>query len=220
MTIKHISLDFWNTVGKPNPVFAKHRTAYLSSLFGVSEDRAKSTYTTVKRQLDSEAETEGKSYPREFNIELLIAMFAGDPNDNRLVKKIGDDLDELFRRYPPTIDPEITRACMIAHSRGITLSIASNTNFIKGEEISKTMEIPFTFELYSDVLEVSKPHPRFFDEISVHARFYNIDARHQQIVHIGDHHICDGAATGFGMNFCLVENYNTAEVINYILETL
>lgn len=196
----------------------------LAEVFWVSPKEAATVYTSVKKILDLSAEVSGESTSRISNIEKLtraMAVLRGNTRNNFDLDtlQIGNRLDELFAEYPPFIDPDIIEACMRARSLGILVSIASNTNFIQGKIIQRCLPDIFHFSLYSDEIEVSKPHPWFFDQVKRGARLNGVKFP-SEIVHIGDHPICDGLSTLSGIQFRLVENYNTAMVINKELDQL
>ena len=49
MAIKHISLDFWNTIGIPNSTYAIQRTELIAEALRIPVLEAKEKYTKVKK---------------------------------------------------------------------------------------------------------------------------------------------------------------------------
>ncbi len=226
--MKHISLDFWNTVGKPNPQFAQARADLLASRFHILGSEARAIYTKVKRDLDHRAETHGEAPSRGDNLSTLFRAITKETGSDVLVdldptqlrhfeNEFAFELDSLFRRYPPTVDIGLIDTMRRINQRGITFSIGSNTNFITGAEIIQQIRaLPFTFYIFSDVISVSKPDKLFYEHVANNAAHFS-NVHYSDIVHVGDNMICDGGAVDFGMQFAYTES---ADHTAAVLETL
>lgn len=219
--MRHISFDFWNTVAKPNPTYASERSTMLADIFGTSYHDAKANYAIVKNRLDAAGERDGLDYGRLHAIGALCDQFGKQP-DVQFREQLGIELDRLFVSHPPTIDPELHDMIQRAYSRGITISIGSNTNFILGATIRDHVlaELPFSFFIFSDEIGLSKPDAGFFRIISVLAKSsnYTIDSE-DDILHIGDDVVrdCQAAQTA-GMRYARVEDADhTAGVLRGLL---
>ena len=217
--IKHISLDYWNTIAHPNNSYSLLRTDFISNLFQCSVSKAQFGYTAVKSHFDKMAEEHGLSFHRNECISSLFSQF-GHNDKKRLNNWFGSQLDKLFEEYPPIISEELISALIRAAMSGFTISVGSNTNFILGSLLRKTIhKIPFTYFVFSDEIGVSKPHAMFFEKIFENANDLTLVESPNEIIHIGDNLICDGYAVHHGMHFAKVERArDTAAVVNRIVE--
>ena len=220
--MRHMSFDFWNTVGKPNKTYARERSQLLADVFGTSFDTAKANYSKVKGALDHAAETEGVDHGRDYNIVKLCEAF-GVERDQQFRDQLQVEMDKLFAMYPPTIDDALIHELDRAHKMGITLSIGSNTNFIEGHTILAHVigrRIPLAFSVFSDEVACSKPNPDFFKLIAGQARQHNPLIRdNRDIIHIGDNDVCDcRGADAAGMRYAFTEHADqTAMVLRGLL---
>jgi FMN phosphatase YigB (HAD superfamily) len=221
MPIKHVSLDAWNTILIPSKEYARRRTNILANVFNCSGEFAKRVYTNIKHKFDEKAERDGEAFTVEYIYNELIAAF---PNCD---SQIGPD--ELCRSYfeptfienPPTILNETINAVNDLKSRGITVSIASNTNFISGRVLSKIIRrsnMIFDFMLFSDLMPPvsnefgykmpAKPNPAFFHMVQKYANVLHAEGiEKSEIVHIGDSDVCDfQGASKFGLQARLLKS--------------
>ena len=219
--MRHISLDFWNTVGAAPASYGLERTYLLADFFGVTFDVAKATYKQVKDHFDDADERTGSSFTRDENFIALFRAFNRVPVRGDL-DTLMRMMDGIFHRCPPVIAPALREQLLRAHAMGITLSIGSNTNFIMGSEIREILAgIPFAFMVFSDEVHVSKPHPHFFDIVAKEVKRVRPDIKSRvDMLHVGDNMACDvrGAkAAGIPARLVLDAN-NTAEVISGMLD--
>ncbi len=222
MTV-HFSFDYWNTLAKPNKDYSTRRSQYLGEMLVLPPEEAKKAYTHVKTELDLAAELQGLSTSRNDNLQRLYRHVTNTDATDSWIYQVGLALDKIFMSHPPTISAETKNALIRAYQYGYTISIASNTNFIRGITLRETLkDLPFAFMLFSDEIGVSKPHKDFFHRIiglTMHHNPRFVAAR--SIRHIGDHNVCDGAVLNFGMDFSKVEGAeDTAEVINSLIDQL
>ena len=218
----HISFDFWNTVATANQEYGRQRSIMLANIFGTTPEIAQSVYKKVKHELDQQAENLGIDEGREKNILKLCVAFGMKADEGIIPLLIADRLNCLFADHPPIIEPELITALHEAKKRGITLSIGSNTAFINGRVLNKTIigSLPFDFEVYSDNIGYSKPNPLFFEAILMLAKICNSDIRTtKDIVHIGDNPICDiDGASKAGMRTVRVQDAReTVKAVNDLL---
>lgn len=221
MPIKHVSLDAWNTILIPSKSYARYRTSILANMFNCSEEFAKSVYTNVKRKFDEKAERDGEAFTTEYIYNELISAFPAADNQidpNLLCRSY---FEPTFIDNPPTILSETIDAINALKSRGITVSIASNTNFISGRVLAKIIRkhnTIFDFMLFSDLMPLvrnelgykmpAKPNPAFFEMVQKYANILHPEGIEKtEIVHIGDSNICDfqGAAK-FGLQARLLKS--------------
>lgn len=191
--MRHISFDFWNTVGKPNLTYSAKRTEFLATAFETTREVAKHTYTAVKTALVADDERGAYHHGRDYEIERLCEAF-GRKADPAFHAHLCNEMDSWFAVHPPTIDHRLATLIHRASLNGITLSIGSNTNFVRGQTIvdHSVGRLPFAFAIFSDEVGVSKPSREFFDLVAYHARLVNPLIRdNRDIVHVGDNRVCD-----------------------------
>lgn len=194
--ITHISLDFWNTLGHPNPQYEKYRNITIAAAFNTSPDRAAVAYRNVKNRMEEQAIRTGRvQNPDEIRLEFNREL-------NRLVQPeqfhtLMHRLRELFQLNPPVISSETVKCLRQLEKAGYTLNIASNTNFIiPGGALQVLLSPVFSFYLWSDKLGVCKPNPEFFSLIAQRA-----DVPPHRILHVGDSYQCDNVpAMAAGMS--------------------
>jgi HAD superfamily hydrolase (TIGR01549 family) len=206
--IQHVSFDVWNTLVKPNPQYAAARNQYLALLFDMPVDQVKAQYTKTKRFFDNAAETAGASTSIYGVFRRLVRHMDVVMTDYH-ISEIEKGCHALFRKYPPIVVPGIDDMLMALVNAGYTISIASNTNFISGklmrQVVFNQLDATFHFQLYSDEIGVSKPHPDFFSSIGIHTTeaqmgLENYGTLPKHILHVGDNLICDvEGATKAGM---------------------
>ena len=91
------------------------------------------------------------------------------------------------------------------------MNILSNTGFIKGLTMNKLfkknkLDAFFSFQIYSDECNLSKPNPQIFELVFENTKKINSISK-SQILHIGDNPIADyNAAINFGFNSLLFKN--------------
>lgn len=202
--IKHISFDVWNTLITPNKDYSAHRNEAIATHFNITVEEAKLAYQNCKNTLDNLALIRGIGLStNDAWLLLQLNMNKCSLNDNELI----DICDELFKKYPPTFSTELKSELVKLHDRGFSLSIKSNTNFIKGtvlnEVLFDSLDI-FEFKHYSDDFENSKPSPIFFTRTQIHVPNIKVE----NILHIGDNLICDGGCQKLGWNYLHVKNPN------------
>jgi FMN phosphatase YigB (HAD superfamily) len=196
--LKVVSLDVWNTLIRANPNFAWARTRYLSTELSLPVNIINAAYREIKDTADRVAENKGECVSNMTIYKSFLSLL-GRHHYNWL--KLRRGLERIFAKYPPYAMPETIETLRDLQTRGIALSIASNTNFIRGDAlyniVLKTWEIDWKFLVFSDQLLQAKPHPRFWNIVTRRAKKF-AGAKPWEILHIGDNKICDGA--------CLIAN--------------
>lgn len=201
VNVKHLSFDFWNTLAVPNLEFSAARTRVIADYYGIPVEEAKRVYTSVKKFADTAAELTGFGTTRENVMKLLNAQM---PKEKRLndedLEIMAGVFDDLFVAFPPTVPERLVHLIKELRSRGITINILSNTNFIRGETLQREVieasfgKHVFNFQMYSDEFEMAKPNEEFFLTM---IRFATRVARDGQgcmryeICHVGDNDITD-----------------------------
>lgn len=197
MAISHISFDVWNTLIIANPAFAAARTGYLAWALKRDTAEVKDAYTRVKKQVDTAAEDTGVGYTTPEVYAKLFEALNVEYNDI-FAEALMYDVNDLFLRHPPTIVDSVKRLIALARSRGLTVSIGSNSNFISGRQmypwLLSQFDHAFSYGVFSDLERTAKPSATFFGRVIDNAR----QCRGQgavpphAIVHVGDNPICDG----------------------------
>lgn len=199
-SVKHISLDFWNTLGTANPEYSEERRFILSdftsmiretldsdgSFDGHSVRYCAQAYKEVKKMIDADVLL-GKRYSIDKCFDTLIDWLEVHPLHHELTK-LKADLWEAFYKHPPTILHETIEQLQRLKVKGYTLSIGSNTNFIPGKVIREAvldrLDL-FDFFIFSDEIGVAKPNTEFFLRVNK-ATFKLRAIVGQSVLHIGD----------------------------------
>jgi FMN phosphatase YigB (HAD superfamily) len=203
--VMHLSFDFWNTLASANPLYTQARTKFLSRISGLPPEIVKQVYTSVKTRLDNEASEQGKSTPCRDNYTTLVNELVaqgGRGLSGDSVVTVMVSMEQMFRDLPPLIPESMAFLLNRAHRLGYTLSVASNTNFIRGDILSESLrDIPFDFMLFSDEIEVSKPHNDFARSIQGMVNHLYRGAGRSSLTHVGDNEICDGTMRGIPFQY-------------------
>jgi putative hydrolase of the HAD superfamily len=111
---------------------------------------------------------------------------------------------------PDLIYPKIQLLFKQIVSEEKTLSILSNTAFIKGSTLRKLMlyyefENYFSFQIYSDEAGFSKPNKEIFQLVYNEIKHLK-SFKKKEVLHIGDNKIADyNGAIGFGFDSLLIK---------------
>lgn len=208
MEYRHYSFDVWLTLIRSNPDFRHKRTAYFAQHFNPL-GRTLSQVSELIREVDLSCtrinELVGKNID-SLELFLLMAQRLGtDLNQltNEQLMATQHDLSDMFRKYPPRLtDEKIPLVLSTLRSRGITLSLLSNTGLIRGASLRQYWEELgigelFAFQLYSDEVGLSKPNPAFYAMLYQKARqlseYQSDPLQSMRIIHIGDNPVADEA---------------------------
>lgn len=220
---KHISFDFWNTFGVPNPYYAKARNQYLYDSFGITPQE----YKVVKSELDNVAKRDGVAYTP---LQAVAQLLPYNRYQKVSCKDVVWKLEELFNEYPPTVSDEVKQSLVEIAKGGHTFGIISNTNFIGGNTLHnfitqiiaeleidslKDSEEPidisssFVGGIYSGLAGYSKPSSGIFIMYRNHFTIL------QPWMHIGDDKVCDGGAVS-AVNAHVGIISSQAEILEYV----
>lgn len=198
MTRFHVSLDFWNTIAVASEGYKKSRDDVLKTYGCLAK------YHEAKKTVEQADET-GKCTGIDECYNLVIDNYGTAPT-------LRYYFEEIFRANPPVISSDMLLAMRRARAYGITMSIASNTNFISGKLIREVLErtgVDFSFMIFSDEIMFSKPHEFFFKCVKNRAPEGAI------LWHVGDNPICDWRCVEYGINAIRVNNtLETVKVLN------
>jgi putative hydrolase of the HAD superfamily len=191
--VNHISLDFWNTIMVSNKKFSELRLDYLKNehLPNISINELNYNIEKIGDSSDRVNMSKGISIP---SVEMYKSFFLnfGVKLDEVQANKIYNDLEKIFLRYPPILlynIGELKNSFRILKAQGNTLSISSNTAYIKGNTLKKILEHYglikyFDFLIFSDEINSSKPALKFFQKLEESCKKMNITK--DNILHIGD----------------------------------
>lgn len=201
--IRHLSLDFWNTLASPNPEFGKARLAFMAEYLHLPEGQVKEAYRFVKTASDTAAERFGSACTCDEIYGRLLSQ-VGSPDADGIVLRNG--LDALFQEHPPIVLRQNIEALLALQSKGVLLSIASNTNFISGSVLDaivlSTWGVTWAFQVFSDQVGMSKPNPGFWGTVA--KKTWCSGGLRDATWHVGDNLICDGSCRIAGIRFLRV----------------
>lgn len=210
---KHYSFDMWGTLIKPNPEYKQKRGEYFvehlkrkSAIIDI--ESVDPVMLDVWEYFDKCSKLFGRApNPLEMYAMVVFRLTGSLENVTPLdISLMYRDLERIFLKYHPTLyDDDTARVIQELYERGNTLSILSNTSFIKGNTLSQVLDKLdvgkfFSFQGYSDEIGFSKPHHnvfRYVDEM-VKMRFGH---EVEDVIHIGDKELEDGQGAyeyGFG----------------------
>lgn len=210
---KHYSFDLWMTLIKSNPSFKRRRAEYF---FENYNSRAKSMEEVLQvfRQVDLMCnainEKTGSNIDAEEMYLMVIYLLSNEAVTlyevdttslyARMEGLVLENLPELYDSTTPQVLNEIKSR------EAVTISLLSNTAFIKGSTLRKVLrelglQQYFDFEIYSDEVGMSKPNIKIFELMLKNVQsLRNETLAPGEILHIGDNEIADiAAATKMGI---------------------
>lgn len=219
-SFKHYSFDLWLTLIKSDPLFKIRRTNFFHQQFNPAKKSVEDV-AAIFRQVDIMCnninEKTGKNIDADEMYLMVISMisdFAINLNaiDTDLLYQ---QMEELLFDNIPLLYSHETRDVLVylKEKQACTISILSNTGFIKGSTLRKVLKRIgiynfFDFQLYSDEVGFSKPSQKFFSLMFDEVRMLHENCTASDILHVGDNCTADiEGATLAGMN-CLLINSN------------
>lgn len=220
---QHYSFDLWLTLIKSNPYFKIERTKIFHRDFnpgGKSIDDVARAFRQVDLMCNAVNERTGKNIDADEMYLMVISAI----NDNQYpladvnIDKLYADMETLLFYYLPVLYSPVTIEVLqhLKQKGDCSLSILSNTGFIKGRTLRKVMvklglDTFFNFQIYSDEEGMSKPNGALFKLMVQKVKECNklklIDL--SGIIHIGDNPAADIAgANDAGLNSLLINSNN------------
>lgn len=219
--IKHISFDLWMTLIRSAKDFKKEKAKLFCSYFGlhqVDPDHVVKAFRETDLMCNRINETVGKNVDSLEMYMLVMSKLGIDLSGIELhhLETYYQLTEKVFFQHPPQLfNEEVLPILANLKDKGYTISILSNTGYIKGRTLRKLMEQTgiaayMDFQVYSDEVAASKPSPNIFEHLYRQANeLHNGQLDKQEIVHIGDNPLADvGGATGFGVNALLINEQN------------
>ena len=213
--IKHVSFDLWQTLIRPNPDFRIKRAKIIAERYNIKNKTLTEIIQFIVEQdklIDRQNETNDTKMPAIEMYEFVLRQM--NVSSSRSIPEEAGFLlntsNELFLEFPPELlNPQIPDILHSLKSKGIMLSIGSNTGFVEGNILKKLLEKSgilhyFSFLVFSDEIKSSKPSARFFRQILEKSAFPQ-----SQILHIGDNPTADyQGAIDFGFDALLITHPN------------
>lgn len=203
--IKHISFDVWKTLINPSKEYGAKRNEIIAKHLGIELEEAKALYKSCKKFLDKSAEINGTCFSTP-NCWKLLVKISGKKVDHI---PLMEECALLFSDYLPEFSSELPQELQKLREQGYTLSITSNTNFISGNvlfaNIFKDWDV-FSSAQFSDLHEVAKPNPEFFNVTYSKALLLDPTTELSEVLHVGDNLICDAECVQAGFTFAYVQN--------------
>ncbi len=227
---QHYSFDLWLTLIRSHPSFKDERTRYFYCNFN-RQNKSIEEVARIFRQVDVLCNAINEKTGGNIDAEEMYLMVIGWMNDGPEVLADTDidgvyrDLEQLVMTYPPVVYSADTLPVLdqLASRGDCTRSILSNTGFIKGRTLRPVLDALgigqyLDFQLYSDEIGMSKPHPGAFGTMLERAsglrksRVLTPD----NVLHVGDNPQADGAgARASGIPHLLI-NSNSASITSLL----
>ena len=220
---QHYSFDLWLTLIKSNPYFKIERTKIFHRDFnpsGKSIDDVARAFRQVDLMCNAVNERTGKN----IDADEMYLMVISTINDNQYpladvnIDKLYADMETLLFYYLPVLYSPVTIEVLqhLKQKSDCSLSILSNTGFIKGQTLRKVMVKLgladfFNFQIYSDEEGMSKPNRELFNLMVQKVKDCNEPKQIglADIIHIGDNPAADIAgANDAGLNSLLINSNN------------
>lgn len=219
---RHYSFDLWMTLIKSNPAFKLERAAYFHKKYNAyqkSTEEVTRTFRTVDLMCNAINERTGGNIDAEEMYLMVISLL----NDNQYplvdvdVNALYQDMEALVMKYIPVVYCTATTNVLhtICNSDNCTISLLSNTGFIKGSTLRKVLaalELDgyFSFQLYSDEIGMSKPNPQLFKIMTEKVtECRKMPLQPSEIIHIGDNERADIYGAGnLGISTHLINSNN------------
>lgn len=216
--VRHVSFDLWLTLIKSNPVFKQKRDELLKAYFEIPHPveviSAKIRMWDLRFNAINEAS--GKNIDAHEMVLLILTDLDCDVRKitPAALENYYQVMEELFFRFHPVLyEEKLISYLQQLSDKGITLSLLSNTGFIKGETLKKLLAILeiaplLKFQIYSDEVNFSKPSKEMYQLVFDNIKSFNT-IESSSILHIGDNPNADFyGAKKHGMQSALINSNN------------
>lgn len=222
MRYQHYSFDLWLTLIRSNPLFKQERTKYFHQKFN-HQHKTIEEVAFIFRQVDLMVNAVNEKTGKNIDADEMYLMVISLLNEGMLLLPdinwilLEEEMESLlFKHLPLVYNNETIKTLQnICQNGESTVSILSNTGFIRGKTLRKVLkklnlESYFDFQLYSDEVGMSKPNPEFFKlMLNQVAVIRKTDVDLNQIIHVGDNEISDvKGANAVGIKSLLVNSNN------------
>ena len=223
----HISFDFWNTIAFSNHEFKKQRVNFIHDFLEkkFEIEKIEEAFYLVGKKNNSSTDNLEKPLTVD-ELYKSVLDYIGSSREVE-IEKMKSVIFDLFLKYPPSISENFMYFLKQIENNRVSLSITSNTAFIPGFVIKKSLQnegllSQFSFCVFSDEVQVAKPDKKIFDIV-----LSQLDSKIDpllDVIHIGDNYHADylGAKnSGWAAFFIdndksLINSRNALHVINDI----
>ena len=195
---QHYSFDLWQTLIKSDLRFKSERVKYFFDHYNFKKktfDEISQIFRHTDVMCNHINESTGKNIDSDEMYLMIISQINNYDIDLSTIntENLHHDMECLFFDYPPLLYSEDTAIILTKLKENHSLSILSNTGFIRGKILRKLLnQIAighlFDFQLYSDEVGISKPNSSFFKLMlqQVTNLYPTQTLALSQIIHIGD----------------------------------
>ncbi len=226
--VRHVSFDLWLTLIKSNPVFKQKRDELLKSYFQIPHPVEAISARIRMWDLRFNAINEASGKNIDADEMVLIILSDLDVNVKTITPAMLEEyyrtMEALFFRFHPVVyEEKLIDYLKALTKQGITLSLLSNTGFIKGVTLKKLLDkleiAPLLkFQIYSDEIMFSKPSKEAYQHVFDHIKRFNTIAP-DSILHIGDNENADfKGARLHGMQSALI-NSNQVSLLSLTIHS-
>ena len=190
----HFSFDFWRTIAFSNPQFKTSRTELIAEYNAkINPQDIVDSFSKIGRKYNMGMEESNTILQPEILYEFVLE----DLNISKdYSSEITEKCYELFMENPPIVDRDFIKFIeSILHQNTLSISITSNTAFVPGRLIQKSLNslcerIGMNYFIFSDEINCAKPHKEIFDSMIEH---FNLGTTHYEsnIIHLGDNEATD-----------------------------
>jgi len=211
---KHISFDLWLTLIKSHPEFKAKRNLLFKEFFEI-DDLVK--VSQVVRHYDVMCNDSCEKTGINIDAYSIYDMILGELGLDIISARnkydaFYEESELLFLKYKPLLlFEDIYLLMQDIQNQGKTMSILSNTAFIKGSTLRKllghyNLERFFSFQIYSDEAGFSKPNHKIFEQAYQQKLSEDPEVQKKEILHVGDNIIADyNGALDFGFDAFLLK---------------
>lgn len=216
--VRHVSFDLWLTLIKSNPVFKQKRDELLKNYFEIPHPVEVISAKIRMWDLRFNAINEASGKNIDAHEMVLLILTDLDCDVRKITPAVLENyysvMEELFFQFHPVLyEEKLISYLKQLSDKGITLSLLSNTGFIKGETLKKLLGILeiaplLKFQIYSDEVNFSKPSKEMYQLVFDNIKPFNT-IESSSILHIGDNPNADFyGAQQHGMQSALINSNN------------
>lgn len=217
---KHYSFDLWLTLIKSNPDFKQERAKIFHARFNPL-NKSFAEVVTIFRNVDLMCNSINERTGKNIDADEMYLMVISMMNDYHPgfaavdTEALYREMEALLFNYMPQVYCGNT-ARILDNLKGndSTVSLLSNTGFIRGETLRKvliSLELDqyLDFQLYSDEVRLSKPNSEFFQLMldQIDRQQHGGELELHEIVHVGDNPVADIYGAGqLGIHSILINS--------------
>jgi len=191
MTLKLITIDFWNTLFDSSNGTKRNQLRMEKLVSSINSYGRKIESPEFEKAMQASWGYFNEIWKKDMRTPLpeetvgFFWNYLGLPSDNSCIEEVAKGFANSILDYPPKLLPGVKEA-LIKLSENYKLAIVSDTGFSPGNvlrELLKNSGIIQYFDAFSfsDETSVSKPHPKAFLTILEQLEF-----KPEEAIHIGD----------------------------------